>query len=66
MIFYNFGRNWKGKKAIQEYRGRGKIFLTYLSSGIITLRQLLKLQILPSVKVESGEHQPPLGIWLGR
>lgn len=40
------------KMARQEYRGRGKIFLTFLFGGIITLRQLLILQFLPFVKVE--------------
>lgn len=26
MIFYNFGRSWRRKKARQEYRGYGKDF----------------------------------------
>lgn len=41
------------KMARQEYGSRGKIFLTVLFGTIITLRQLLILQILPFVKVKS-------------
>lgn len=41
----------EGKKR-QENREVGEIFLTYLFE-IITLRQLLKLQILPFMRAES-------------
>lgn len=61
MIFYNFGKkSWRRKKARQEYRGMGKIFLTHLFGGIITLRQLLKLQIFTFLECREwgSEHQP--------
>lgn len=41
------------KMARQVYGSRGKIFLTVLFGRIITLRQLITLQILPFVKVKS-------------
>lgn len=55
MTSYHFRReNWRGKKVRQENRKAGEIFLTYLFE-IITLRQLLKLQILSFMRAESEQ-----------